>query len=308
MKIYLSKLNESWVVDRFREDWYKHNKTISTERINQSSIVWIISPWIWKKISKKHLKNKKVVCSIYHIDFDSFDEKEKKDFYNRDKFVDIYHVISNITKQQLERLTNKKIVSIPFWVDESLWFQKQNKDILRNKYGFNNKDLLVGSFQRDTEGSDLISPKLIKGPDIFLKIIKKYHKDNKNLKVVLTGKRRQFLISNFEKHNIPFKYHEMVDSEVLNDLYNILDLYVVSSRIEGGPQAIMECAISKVPIVSTKVGIAPEILSPDSLFLDEEDFFKAKPRIEYAYRKAQEYTLRNGMEKYIKMFESIHEG
>ena len=34
------------------------------------------------------------------------------------------------------------------------------------------KITLVGSFQRDTEGSDLISPKLIKGPDIFIEIVK----------------------------------------------------------------------------------------------------------------------------------------
>ena len=51
---------------------------------------------------------------------------------------------------------------------------------------------MVGSFQRDTEGHDLKSPKLIKGPDIFIEIIKKIK--NKNLKVVLTGKRRQYVI------------------------------------------------------------------------------------------------------------------
>ena len=40
----------------------------------------------------------------------------------------------------------------------------------------------------------------------------------------------------------------------LNTLYNALDLYVVSSRCEGGPQAIFECAYLKVPIISTRVG------------------------------------------------------
>ena len=29
------------------------------------------------------------------------------------------------------------------------------------------KTILIGSFQRDTEGHDMISPKLVKGPDIF---------------------------------------------------------------------------------------------------------------------------------------------
>ena len=53
----------------------------------------------------------------------------------------------------------------------------------------------------------------------------------------------------------------MADSKTINDLYNILDLYIVSSRIEGGPQAIMEAAYTKTPIVSTDVGVASEILS-----------------------------------------------
>ena len=47
----------------------------------------------------------------------------------------------------------------------------------------------------------------------------------------------------------------MVNSKELNELYNILNLYIVSSRIEGGPQAILECAITKTPIVSTDVGL-----------------------------------------------------
>ena len=308
MKIYLNKLNESWVVDRFRLDWYTNNSSISTEKINESNIIWIVSPWTWRKISSKQLRNKMVVCSIYHIDFDSFDDKEKKDFYKRDKFVDVYHVISSITKQQLELLTNKEIISIPFWVDDNLWFEHQNKNKLRDKYGLKENDFLIGSFQRDTEGSDLISPKLIKGPDIFLAIAKKMHEKNKNLKVILTGKRRQYLINNFEKYESPFKYFEMINSGSLNELYNILDLYIVSSRVEGGPQAIMECAVSKVPIVSTNVGIAPEILSSKSLYTNEKDFFDAKADIVYAYKKSKEYTLRNGMNKYIKMFESVYEG
>ena len=308
MKIYLNKLNESWVVDRFRLDWYTNNSSISTEKINESNIIRIVSPWTWRKISSKQLRNKTVVCSIYHIDFDSFDDKEKKDFYKRDKFVDVYHVISSITKQQLELLTNKEIISIPFWVDDNLWFEHQNKNKLRDKYGLKENDFLIGSFQRDTEGSDLISPKLIKGPDIFLAIAKKMHEKNKNLKVILTGKRRQYLINNFEKYEIPFKYFEMINSGSLNELYNILDLYIVSSRVEGGPQAIMECAVSKVPVVSTNVGIAPEILSSKSLYTNEKDFFDAKADIVYAYKKSKEYTLKNGMNKYIKMFESVYEG
>lgn len=173
MKIFLTNLNESWVVDRFREDWYRENDDISTNDIKKSDVVWIISPWLWKKIPKKYLKNKRVICSIYHIDFKKFSKKEIKDFEQRDKYVEFYHVISQKTKEQLQTLTNKKIISIPFWVDQNIWKELSDKNSIRDKYRLSKNDFLIGSFQRDTEGSDLISPKLIKGPDIFLQIIRK---------------------------------------------------------------------------------------------------------------------------------------
>lgn len=299
MKIFLTNLNESWVVDRFREDWYKQNQDITTNDIKESDVIWIISPWLWKKIPKRHLKNKRVICSIYHIDFKKFTQKEIMNFKKRDKYVEFYHVISLKTKEQLQTLTDKKIVSIPFWVDQNIWRELTEKNDLRNKYNFRDNDYLVGSFQRDTEGSDLISPKLIKGPDIFLKLVREININKKNLIVVLTGKRRQFLINNFEKYGIKYKYFEMANLEEVNELYNILNLYLVTSRIEGGPQAILECAIIKTPIMSTDVGVATEVLHPESIF-SLDTFKNAKPNIDYAYENVQKFTIPKGMKSFRK--------
>ena len=102
------------------------------------------------------------------------------------------------------------------------------------------------------------------------------------------------------------KYFEMVKIEKLNKLYNILDLYIVSSRTEGGPQAIVECGITKTPVVSTNVGIAEEILSPESIY-DIDEFYKAEPNVEYAFNKSKELTVPKGMKKYVEMFEDIYE-
>ena len=65
---------------------------------------------------------------------------------------------------------------------------------------------------------------------------------------------------------------------MLNELYNILDLYLVTSRIEGGPQAILECAIIKTPIMSTDVGVASGIFgsftdSPGNVFEDNGSYY-----------------------------------
>ena len=80
----------------------------------------------------------------------------------------------------------------------------------------------------------------------------------------------------------------------LNELYNCLDLYIVSSRIEGGPQAIFECAITKTPIISTDVGIASEILANESIFT-MENFSNAIPNIDIPYQNVIKYKIPMGL-------------
>lgn len=302
--MYVSKLNESWIVDRLRKEWYQYNSDLSTILLKRSDLIWLISPWTWERISKKYLESKNVVCSIHHIDFEKFNNKKiKNEFYEREKFVNSYHVFSTSTKKQLQSITSKEIVQIPYWVNQKLWFYIPNKISLRKKYNFNNNDYLVGSFQRDTESFDLESPKLSKGPDIFIKKIIKLSKDQKDLKVILTGKRREYIISQLEKYKIKYVYFEMTNLKTLNELYNILDLYMVTSRVEGGPQAILECAISKTPIISTSVGIAKEILAEESI-IDFEDQIGI-PNPLNAYENVQEFCLPNGMVKFREYFKSL---
>ena len=56
MKIYTNQINESWIIDRVISEWKENNKDISTDKIKESNIVWIISNWTWEKIPKKYLK------------------------------------------------------------------------------------------------------------------------------------------------------------------------------------------------------------------------------------------------------------
>ena len=178
---------------------------------------------------------------------------------------------------KLTQLPIKNTNTSPFGLIQKNYYYIKNKDDLRKKYGFQESDYLVGSFQRDSEGKMLTFPKLIKGPDRFFEIIKHYWEiDNKkNMKVVLTGYRRNYIINKLTEQNIPYRYFEKTNIESLNELYNILDLYIVSSRTEGGPQSIVESAITKTPIISTDVGIASEILHEDSLF-NMKKFYSVK--------------------------------
>ena len=50
-------------------------------------------------------------------------------------------------------------------------FEIKEKDKLREKFKISKSAFVLGSFQRDMEGNDLISPKLSKGPDQLLDIV-----------------------------------------------------------------------------------------------------------------------------------------
>ncbi len=305
-KVYLNKAGENWVVDRFRREWYSEKSEISSRYAFNASSIWLIAPWTWKKMKKKHLEKKRVICTIHHIDEDKFDENAKKDFYSRDKFVDIYHAISLNTKNQLSKYTKKPIVTIPFWINNNIWFQIHKKEYLFEKYKLPNDSFLIGSFQRDTEGHDLQKPKLSKGPDQFVEIIKYFKISKKNIHIILTGKRRDYLLRKLEEIGVDYSYFKMTNFKELNELYNCLDLYVVASRVEGGPQSIMECGLNKTPIISTNVGIAPEILSPESIF-NMTNFRKAKPNIKIAFDNVQKYLIPKGFDNFIKMLELDNE-
>ena len=108
LKIYLNKSKENWILDRLIFDWYSDNSSISTNNIFLSNIIWICVPWTWKKISKRLLSKKKVVCSIYHIDEEKFTPKDVEEFKLRDNYVDLYHVISENTKKQVQKYTRQQ--------------------------------------------------------------------------------------------------------------------------------------------------------------------------------------------------------
>jgi glycosyltransferase involved in cell wall biosynthesis len=133
----------------------------------------------------------------------------------------------------------------------------EEKAKLRRKYGIDGDSFVIGSFQND---------KTSKAPEIFLNIVLDMIKLGRKIEVILCGRNRNFLTYNFVNLGVKYHYFSMVPLEVINELYNCLDLYVVSSRYEGGPRSIIECALTRTPVISTKVGIAPEFMDANSLF------------------------------------------
>ena len=276
-----------------------------TEDPSEASVIWLFANWIWRQMSTEILSTKKTAATIHHIDPDKLNTE---DFILRDKFIDAYHVFSEKTiKNFPSDIDKRKIHVVPYWYNENLWVNIPEKQTLRQKHSIPEDKFVIGSFQRDTEGFDLKTPKLSKGPDTFCDIVEQL---NPKPHIILAGWRRQYIINRLNKANINYSYFEMADFNTLNELYNCLDLYLVTSRQEGGPQAVLECASNKTPILSTDVGFANKTLTESSILNDSADFIKKIKSNNFDhttenYQKIQKFRMENIFSKYLDFFKSI---
>ena len=268
MKVFCVAPKENWICDRIAEEWYKNCPDISTKNILEADIIWLLASWCWNQIHPEILNKKKVIATVHHIVPEKFTKQKLSDFLLRDQLVDLYHVPNKKTCEFIRQLTKKPIAIVGYWFDKDKWYIEDKREC-RKILGLSQDDFIVGSFQRDTEGGDLKTPKLEKGPDLFCDYIERINR--KNLHVLLGGWRRQYVISRLKKSKISFTYFELANLQKLRQMYCTLDLYVISSRYEGGPQSALEASGMKVPIVSTDVGMVSEILHPSTIFdsLDE---------------------------------------
>tara|TARA_Y100000310_G_scaffold213595_1_gene214530 strand:+ start:495 stop:1364 length:870 start_codon:yes stop_codon:yes gene_type:complete len=288
-----------------RSEFIDYNPSQITDNMLQADVLWLFSNWIWRDIPADLLDSKKVIATIHHIDPEKLNIE---DFMLRDKFCNAYHVFSEKTIPYFpEQIDKSKIHIVPYWHNDKLWTDDQNKQGLREKLSIPHDKFTIGSFQRDTEGFDLKTPKLSKGPDIFCDIVENIEPKPH---ILLSGFRRQYIISRLESAGISYSYFEMADFTTLNELYNCLDLYLVTSRQEGGPQAILECSSNKTPILSTDVGFASKALDLNCILESAQDFIDKIQSKDFDYtfknhEKLQSYTMEKIMPKYIDLFQSL---
>ena len=272
------------------------------ENPKDADIIWLLAPWVHSKIDKMYLEEKFVITTMHHIDKTKY-PKNKKYYKYIDSITNRYHTICPKSYSDLRSITKKEIVVSNFWINKKNFYKIEDKKSLKVKYNISENALIIGSFQKDTEGKGYDKPKLSKGPDIFIEVIKDLKKNsNRDLFVVLTGWRRTYIINKLNKLKINYVYHELVDLTVLNELYNCLDLYIVSSRVEGGPRAILEASAAKTPIISTNVGISELVLHEESIYdmNNPTSYRSAITNIDYAYEKTCEYSIDNYMKIFIK--------
>lgn len=301
MKVFVLPPKEDWIVDRMVKEWNEDNADITTQRVDQADVIWLLADWHWNSLPVWSLLNRKVLTTVHHIVPEKFGPNERADFNQRDRVTTAYHVFNERTRDFIRPLTQKPIHLIKYWANQKIWRPTGTKTDLRKKHGLPEDKLLVGSFQRDTEGSGIPQgiylPKLEKGPDLLADYLEKLH-DIYGVHVVLAGWRRQYLMQRLDRVKIPYTYFDRPSHETVNELYQTLDLYPVTARTEGGPQALIEAGLLEVPVVSRRVGIAEQVLPPTAI---NDDVMLAIP----AVPNVEDWKLPMGYQPYRELLLSL---
>ena len=324
LKVFVPKPQEDWIVDRIIDEFKQNTSCQVIENINDCDIIFLYARYIWGHFPLETLKQKKVLMSWHHCVPDKFNINE---FNFCDQFVDAYWVPNIHTENFIKQYTNKPIYKICYWINDKFW--KTSADVNSSNFLARVKTdkKILCSLQRDTEGNSIgkglsPKPKLEKGSDIAVSIIKKLNPENYCL--IAPGWRREYIVSSLKDKYDIFTDNKLQTKEI-NYIYNFLrnkfGFYLMTSRQEGGPASVLECSILKTKILATDVGIASEILHPDCIcpfspVSEKEkvvDWFAEKilkddidHTIDYNFVRIQNYTLDKMVPLYDRMLEEAH--
>lgn len=135
------------------------------------------------------------------------------------------------------------------------------RDAARAALGIPPGAFAVGSFQKDGVGwGEGLEPKLVKGPDVLVGALDLARARIPELFVVLSGPARGYVRAALERIGVPYVHRYVEHHDQLRALYVACDAVVVASRQEGGPKAVLEAMAVGVPVVSTRVGQAQELI------------------------------------------------
>jgi glycosyltransferase involved in cell wall biosynthesis len=331
LKYFFVVENGGWVIDEIGKEIQKGMKEkgvklclVYSARMLRKSIIHFGSIHSFKSnLGYLHCSNKYVLTVHHGLNGKDWEHLIELIVVNEKRLHKI--IVSNsIMRSRMLTLgiPETKIALIPINIDLSIFKQRNSemKNKMRKLLNIPEESICIGSFQKDGNGwGEGLEPKLIKGPDIFVKAVTQLSKKFK-IHILLTGPARGYVKQELEKAGIAYTHRYLDCYEEVADYYHALDGYLVTSREEGGPRAIMESMATGVPVVSTAVGMAPDLIKHEinGYLVDVEDVNAIVKSAESAVTQtASSSLIKNGLhsirkydyltvaEQYISLYQHL---
>jgi len=213
----------------------------------------------WRNFSLiEHIKKSgKPVIWIIHNSQSSFFENKginKFHFSIPEKII----FVSDFARQNLSHLkTRNNFLTIHNGIDIQeiqKFIQVNNKNVIREKWGFSKNDIVITLIGRFHES---------KGQDVFIemaKIMLQSNTSNLRFLIVGLGNKRylQKIQSLITKYNLQSNVRLIILPENIYEIYLISDISVSCSFQESFPLVTLEAMAFNLPIIATNVGGIPE--------------------------------------------------
>jgi glycosyltransferase involved in cell wall biosynthesis len=145
------------------------------------------------------------------------------------------------------------ITVVPHGVDLAFF---QRRKVPAGAFGIPPGRFVVGFI--GTKGSDRDRGR--KGTDTLLSVIRTAAQQISHLHVVLGGPGWESELDNLRSLGLSVSATGYIPKAELPRLYSALDVYLMTSRVEGGPCTVFEAMACGTPVVATRVGAVPELI------------------------------------------------
>lgn len=150
----------------------------------------------------------------------------------------------------------KQLFLSNYGVNVKKYYPFKNRHEARKKIGVYSDSILIGYSGKYTsnEGGR-------KGIDIFVKALHKVVQLNHKFGLIITGPGWEKMIEELKSCGISeIYYFPFLPDELMPFYYNSIDLYVITSKVEGGPLPLLYNMACGTPIISTPVGMAKDYI------------------------------------------------
>jgi glycosyltransferase involved in cell wall biosynthesis len=185
----------------------------------------------------------------------------------------IHHVTSwNQEHEAAARMSNLLVACTPSWRDRiasyapgaNVSYVRHGVDldafaprtISRQAFGISGEAFVAGFF--GARGSDLDAGR--KGMDVLLAVFRRVAAAIPSLHAVFVGPGWESFASELRATGAHASVFGFVPHSRVSGMYSLLDVYLVTARVEGGPMTVLESLACGTPVVSTRVGLVPDVV------------------------------------------------
>ncbi len=253
-----------WTIGHFAQKILEDNPTIEAmicsqyvireylKRYGKFPLAFDVVHFLNTKTMDCFLGHLPVVVTLHHMD-SSTDVK----------YLENCDAVMTVSGQWLQYvielgISPEKLRMIPFAVDHRQFFPASHDEQsqIRHELKIPKDAFVIGFSGRRTSDNDGR-----KGIDNFVKGVSRIHQEYSQLAILIIGPGWDALVRKFHDTGITCTHvpYQLEHADIAK-LYRALDVYWVTSRIEGGPVPLLEAMASGVACISTPVGAALDLL------------------------------------------------